>query len=62
MVELLGPVTRVGGSIPVNLTSAKWFGLENLSTLVRLILYYCTTGETMIVYKITGKIDQRPMA
>ena len=35
---ILGPVTRVAGSIPVSWSSAKWFGLETLSTLVALIL------------------------
>ena len=30
MVKLLGPVTRVAGSIPVSWSSAKWFGLVAL--------------------------------
>ena len=40
VVELLGPVTRVTGSIPVSWISGKWFGLETLSTLVALILCF----------------------
>ena len=38
MVELLGPVIRVAGLIPVSWSSAKRFGLETLSTIVALIL------------------------
>ena len=30
VVELLGPVTRVAGLIPVSWSSGKWFGLESL--------------------------------
>ena len=38
MVELLGPVNRVASLIPVSWSSAKWFEIETLSTLVKLIL------------------------
>ena len=49
VVELLGPVIRFGGLIPVSWRYAKWFRLENLSALVTLTLYIIKLDMSLLI-------------
>ena len=56
-VEFLGLFTKVGGLIPVSWSSSKWFGLETLSKLVKLILYLTIGLSVGLIYTKIRSLD-----